>query len=57
LLAIRAAGPNLRFGGHPRTRAMFTFLFIGSLIAGVAIAWVGWFGQRDHNSERGPKEK
>jgi hypothetical protein len=36
---------------------MFTFLFIGSLIAGVAIAWVGWFGQRDHNSQRGPKEK
>ena len=36
---------------------MFTFLFIGSLIAGVAIAWVGWFGQHDHNRPRGPKEK
>ena len=36
---------------------MFTFLFIGSLVAGIANSRVGWFGQRDHNSPRGPKEK
>ena len=34
---------------------MFTLLFIGSLIAGIAISWIGWFGQRDHNAGRGKK--
>lgn len=31
---------------------MFTLLFIGSLIAGIAISWIGWFGQSDHNESR-----
>ena len=36
---------------------MFTFLFLLSLVAGIAIALVGWFGQNDHRRERGPREK
>ena len=32
---------------------MFTFLFILSAMAGVAIAWIGWFGARDHDNGRG----
>lgn len=31
---------------------MFTFLFIVSIVAGIAISWIGWFGQRDHNDSR-----
>lgn len=34
---------------------MFTFLFLASLVLGVAISWIGWFGQRDHSAERGKK--
>jgi len=34
---------------------MFTLLFIGSLIAGIAISWIGWFGQQDYNGRRKPK--
>lgn len=34
---------------------MFTLLFIGSLIAGIAISWIGWFGHVDHNDRRKPK--
>jgi hypothetical protein len=34
---------------------MFTFLFIASLVAGIAISWIGWFGQYDHTN--GPRRK
>ncbi len=32
---------------------MFTFLFILSAVIGIAIAWIGWFGQNDHDRGRG----
>lgn len=31
---------------------MFTFLFIASLVLGVVIAWVGLFGNRDHDERK-----
>lgn len=34
---------------------MFTFLFIACLVLGIAISWIGWFGQRDYNAGRGKK--
>jgi hypothetical protein len=34
---------------------MFTFLFIAALALGIAISWIGWFGQRDYNTERRKK--
>jgi hypothetical protein len=36
---------------------MFTILFILSLVLGIVISWIGWFGQKDHNSERRPPKK
>ncbi len=36
---------------------MFTFLFIVSIVAGIAISWIGWFGQHDHNSTSRRKGK
>lgn len=31
---------------------MFNFLIFGSLIVGVVIAWIGLFGNKDHNDRR-----
>jgi hypothetical protein len=36
---------------------MFTILFILSVVLGIAIAWMGWFGQRDHNGDQRPRRK
>lgn len=31
---------------------MFTILFILSIVAGIAISWIGWFGNGDHDGRR-----
>lgn len=31
---------------------MFTILFILSIVLGIAISWIGWFGQRDAGDSR-----
>ncbi len=36
---------------------MFTILFILSVVFGIVISWIGWFGQKDHNGERQPPKK
>lgn len=36
---------------------LFTILIILSLFLGVAISWVGWFGQRDHDKGRGRNDR
>jgi hypothetical protein len=28
---------------------MFTFLIVLSLVAGLVISWIGWFGMADHD--------
>jgi hypothetical protein len=35
---------------------VFTLLFIASLIAGIAISWIGWYGQLDHNNAQRRKK-
>ncbi len=32
---------------------MFTFLLLVSLAAGLAISWIGWFGNGDHDKGHG----
>lgn len=36
---------------------MFTFLFILSIVVGIAISWIGWFGQADHDKGRGRNDR
>ncbi len=36
---------------------MFTILFILSIVLGIVISWIGWFGQSDHNSPPRRKDK
>ncbi len=36
---------------------MFTFLFILSIVVGIAISWIGWFGQSDHDKGRGRNDR
>lgn len=36
---------------------MFTFLFILSIVAGIVISWIGWFGQYDHDKGRGRNDR
>jgi hypothetical protein len=35
---------------------MFTLLFILSIVAGVAISWIGWFGNHDHDNRPDNKQ-
>lgn len=36
---------------------MFTILFVLSVVLGIVISWIGWFGQLDNNGERRPPKK
>jgi len=36
---------------------MFTILFILSVVLGIAIAWMGWFGQKNYNGNQRPRRK
>lgn len=36
---------------------MFYFLLLLSIIAGIAVSWIGWFGQNDHDKGRGRNDK
>lgn len=36
---------------------MFTFFFILSVVIGIAISWIGWFGQHDHDRGRGRNDR
>jgi|JI9StandDraft_2_1071091.scaffolds.fasta_scaffold61186_2 hypothetical protein len=36
---------------------MFTILFILSVGLGLVIAWIGWFGQGDHDKGRGRNDR
>jgi hypothetical protein len=44
-------------GATAGDEVMFTILFILSVVLGIAISWIGWFGQQDHNNPRGPGKK
>lgn len=36
---------------------MFYVLLFLSIVAGIAVAWIGWFGQVDHDKGRGRNDR